>query len=611
MLVLKYNPGFLPDQSLIDSFCIRLAELESLLETLRETKGNSNVHRLVIGPRGSGKTMLVLRVAAEVRRDPDLSAKFFPLVLPEEHYEVSTCGEFWLECVDRLATSAPPERNGINLRLTHKELRGVASDRDLEDRCLATLVDFARRADKRLLVTVENLNTLFADMADPDAGWRLRKVLQTEPRIMLLATATCRFAEIDHPEHALYNFFGMLALPSLRTEECAAVWEKVSGKETVGREIRSIEILTGGSPRLIAITAQFGGGLSFEKLLDELMRLVDDHTEYFKSHIEALPAQERRVYLALAEAWKPATASEVAKLALLQSSHCSAHLKRLASRGAVVETGGTPRRKEYYLAERLYNIYYLIRKRGGPGALVEALIRFMASFYSVSEVTGRSAHVVNESEASCSDSSRYGESTDPVMVGRAVEAIINKGRVLSAAGKDHEALRVYDPIEKWLENGASGKLAKDLEIAILDRAAIAIQLEAPAQAIKIANRVIGNGLSDSARNRARALWIRAEARYASGEISGCHSDIDEVLASLPESDASLNLAINQLVLFGVRLGLDRVLTSIEKSPAADLLLPLSTALAQELGRNPRVSKEVAEVARDLRNEIAKVRANLG
>ena len=664
MLVMKYNPSFLPDQSLIDSFCVRLAELESLLETLRETKGNSNVHRLVIGPRGSGKTMLVLRVAAEVRRDPDLSAKFFPLVLPEEHYEVSTCGEFWLECVGRLAASAPPESNGIDLRLTHEELRGVASDRDLEDRCLATLVDFARRADKRLLVTVENLNTLFADMADPDADWRLRKVLQTEPRIILLATATCTFAEIDHPEHALYNFFGTLELSSLRTEECAALWDRVSVKETVGREIRSIEILTGGSPRLIATIAQFGGGLSSEKLLDELMRLVDDHTEYFKSHIEALPAQERRVYLALAEAWKPATAREVAKLARLQSSHCSAHLKRLASRGAVVETGGTPRRKEYYLAERLYNIYYLVRKRGGPGALVEALIRFMASFYSVSEQMGRWAHVVNESEESSSDSrplvadatarlieilprhrtellgrlpesftgaageapllqhtgpaletyseiiDRYGESTDPAVVARVVEAIINKSQVLSAAGKDHDALRVYDPIEKWLENGPSGRLANDLEIAILNRAAIAIKVEAPGKAIEIANRVISNGMSDSARNRARALWIRAEARYAIGEIGGCHSDIDEALVSLPRSDAQLDLAINQLVLFGIRLGLDQVLTSIEESPSADLLLPLSTALAQELGRNPRVSKEVAEVAHDLRDEIANVRTNL-
>ena len=954
MALMKYNPSFLPDQALIDSFCVRLVEFESLLETLRETKGDSNVHRLVIGPRGSGKTTLVLRVAAETRRDPELSAMFFPLVLPEERYEVSTCGEFWLECVGRLAACAPAERNGIDLQMTYEELRRVASDRELEDRCLATLLDFARRADRRLLVIVESLNTLFEETSDPDVGWRLRKVLQTEPRIMLLATATCRFDEIDHPEHALYNFFETLALSGLRTNECAALWERVSGKQTAGREIRSIEILTGGSPRLISIIAQFGGGISFERLLDELMQLVDDHTEYFKSHIEALPSQERRVYLALAEIWKPATASEVATHARLQSSHCSAHLKRLISRGVVAEAGGTPRRKEYYLTERLYNIYYLVRKRGGPAALVEALIRFMASFYSASELIGRWARIVEESEESRSGGSslvpdaiarlieilpgrrtelldrlpesfveavgeatlwqytrpglavaqstspdlamapelaalvqkmdksnfasddrrlaevcdeiiawsgansgvgvrmalagawlnkgallastdkmeealqcfrqaakysandvqlgmalinqglalasirraeeavqafdevcarfsrrdspelvglvagaffngglayrelgrthealrewdhgiglveqhptsvtvdcafksclnkagtlselerfgdalncyeratallessehlrnnhayagrllmnkalallhvgrfdhaleasdeslneleraiqapelqelragalsirgsalerlerdeealktyseiihRYSKSTDPAIVERVVEAIINKSQVLSTTGRVHDALRVYDPIELWLENGAPSRLAEVLEIAILNRAAIAIEVGAPGQAIEAASRVIGQGSSDSARNGARALWIRAEARYATGDITGCRSDIDEALVFLPQSDAPLHLAINQLVLFGARLGVDQVLASIERSPSADLLLPLSTALAQELGQNPRVSKEVAEVARDLREDIAKVSASL-
>ena len=33
-------------------------------------------------------------------------------------------------------------------------------------------------------------------------------------------------------------------------------------------------------------------------------------------------------------------------------------LGRLAKRGTVAIEGGTPRRKEYYLTERLYNIYY-------------------------------------------------------------------------------------------------------------------------------------------------------------------------------------------------------------------------------------------------------------
>ena len=396
MSVKKYNPGFLSDQELIDSFCVRRAEFESLVETLRETQGNSNVHRMVIGPRGSGKTTLLLRVATEVRRDSNLSAKFFPLVLSEEHYEVSTCGEFWLDCLGQLAEQLPSREDAPDLRLSYEDLRQVRDDRDLGDRCLAALLDFADYEGKRLLIIAENLNMMFEEMNDRDAGWRLRKVLQTEPRIMLFASATSRFDEIDHPDQALYDFFDVLTLCRLSTRECANLWSRVSGKKTLDREIRSIEILTGGNPRLVAIVARFGGGLSFRTLMDEILDLVDDHTEYFKSHLESLPAQERRVYLALAALWKPATSKEIAARARLTTSHCSAHIKRLMRRGAVEERGGTARRKVYYVTERMYNIYYLLRKRGGPSEVISALIRFMAAYYSADELIALGANIAQE-----------------------------------------------------------------------------------------------------------------------------------------------------------------------------------------------------------------------
>ena len=47
---------------------------------------------------------------------------------------------------------------------------------------------------------------LFADMDDPDAGWRLRHTLQTEPHIVLLGSATSRFDEIDQPRPCAVRF---------------------------------------------------------------------------------------------------------------------------------------------------------------------------------------------------------------------------------------------------------------------------------------------------------------------------------------------------------------------------------------------------------------------
>ena len=395
----KYNPGFLSDDELVASFCVRTSEFESIVEMLRECTGSSNPHQIVIGPRGSGKTSLLLRVAAEVRRNTGLSSGFFPIVFAEESYEVATAGEFWLECLSRLAAQASCREGDPNLRRTYEELRTIHDDWTLAERCLVTLLDFSDREGKRLVLMVENLNMMFRDMADADAGWRLRKLLQIESRIMLIATATSRFAEIDNPDHALYDLFRVLTLQPLDTNECAVLWETVSGRCPQPETIRSLEVLTGGSPRLIAIVARFGAERSFRELMADLLDLVDDHTEYFKSHIESLPAQERRVYLALAELWKPATTREVAARSRLETSKCSAQLTRLIERGVVQVAGGSARRKQYYLSERLYNIYYLMRRSRGPDSLIEALVKFMESYYSPHELRDIGARMAHEAES--------------------------------------------------------------------------------------------------------------------------------------------------------------------------------------------------------------------
>ena len=422
MLARKYNPGFLTDDELVASFCVRTNEFDSIIEVLRECTGRSNPHQLVIGPRGSGKTTLLLRVAVEIRRDPELSTAFYPIVFAEESYEVATTGEFWLECLSRLAVQAPKRQGEPDLNLSYEELRTVRDDRTLAERCLGALLDFADREGKRLVLVVENLNMMFKDMLDRDAGWRLRKILQTEPRIVLLASATSRFDEIANPDQALYELFRVSTLRPLNTNECAILWEVVCGQNRPPETIRSLEILTGGSPRLLAIVARFGAELSYRELMADLLDLVDDHTEYFKSHLETLPAQERRVYLALADLWKPANTREIADRARLDTSKCSAQLKRLTERGATQAVGGTTRRKQYYLSERLYNIYYLLRRSRGPDNLVEALVHFMEAFYSPAELRDIGANIVLEVEGSDVATKVFQQTTLARLVARPVMA---------------------------------------------------------------------------------------------------------------------------------------------------------------------------------------------
>ncbi len=383
---MKFNPGFLSDQELVDSFCVRVPEFEMLVQTIRESTDSSNPHQLVVGPRGSGKTTLLLRVAVEVKRDPELRRAWLPVVFPEESYEVATCGEFWMQCLTHLANQTPQDGGGIDLARAVAEVRTERDDQRLAARCLAAVLDFAIQEDRRLLLIVENLNMLFDDINDPDVGWQLRHTLQNEPRILVLASATSRFDEIERYGRAMYDLFNVQELQRLDTDACAVIWKEASHRDPDKGVIRSLEILTGGNPRLLAIIARFGAMLSFRELMDNLLTLVDDHTEYFKSHLDALGVQERRVYLALARLWRPATAREVSEHARLPTNNCSALLGRLVDRGAVQIAGGRPRRKQYYVAERMYNIYYLLRIGRGSDRLVEALVRFMRSFYSPSEL---------------------------------------------------------------------------------------------------------------------------------------------------------------------------------------------------------------------------------
>ena len=382
-----YNPGFLSDEELTASFCVRTSEFESLMESLRESTGAVNQHVVVIGPRGSGKTTLLLRVAAELRSNAALSSRLFPVVFAEESYEVGTCGEFWLEALSRLADQAPDRPGQPDLHRSVAEIRKESDDQALQDRCLGALLDFADRHGRRLVLVVENLNMIFADMQDDDAGWRLRKTLQTESRVLLLGSATSRFGEIDRPDKALYDLFKIVQLRPLDHNECAVLWKQVSGKRPGDGRILALKILTGGSPRLLAIVARFGAERSFRELMSSLLHLVDDNTAYFKNHLESLPCQERRVYLALGALWRPSTAREVADRARMDdTSKCSAQLGRLVDRGVVAAVDDASHRKEYYLTERMYNIYYLLRKSRGKDNVVQALVAFMLDFYSLPDL---------------------------------------------------------------------------------------------------------------------------------------------------------------------------------------------------------------------------------
>ena len=384
----KFNPGtFQPDDEVIRQFVVRHRELALVLDVVRNNlDAPACQHVLLVAPRGRGKTMLLARVAAEVRTNAALAERLVPVRFMEESQEVFDIGDFWLETLFHLAGETAESHPDLSRELsaTHTDLAGRWAGEDLEDRARAAVLDAADRLDKKLVLMVENLQTLSRDV-DGDFGWKLRKTLQTEPRIMLLATATSRFAGLDDADEPFFELFRPICLEPLDTEECRRVWQMVGGEDR-GREIRPLQILTGGNPRLLVIVADFARHRSLRQLMEELVTLIDDHTEYFRGHLEGFAKTERRVYLAVIDLWQPSSTGEVARRARLDVRSVSALLKRLVDRGAVI-VEGSGRKRWYAAAERLYSIYYKLRRQRDEAALVRSLIDFMVVFYSKDELT--------------------------------------------------------------------------------------------------------------------------------------------------------------------------------------------------------------------------------
>ena len=292
----KFNPGtFQPDDEVIRQFVVRHRELDIVLDVVRNNlDAPSCQHVLLVAPRGRGKTMLLARVAAEVRTNAALAERLVPVRFMEESQEVFDIGDFWLEALFHLAGETAKSHPDLSQELsaTHTDLAGRWTREDLEDRARAAVLDAADRLDKKLVLMVENLQTLSRDV-DGDFGWKLRKTLQTEPRIMLLATATSRFAGLDDANAPFFESFRTVCLEPLDTEECRRVWQMVGGEDR-GSEIRPLQILTGGNPRLLVIVADFARHRSLRQLMEELVTLIDDHTEYFRGHLEGFAKTERR-----------------------------------------------------------------------------------------------------------------------------------------------------------------------------------------------------------------------------------------------------------------------------------------------------------------------------
>ena len=581
----KFNPGtFQSDDEVIRQFVVRKHELAIVLDILRgNVDSPSCQHVLLVAPRGRGKTMLLARVAAELRTDGELSERLLPVRFMEESLEIFDMVDFWLETLFYLAresATCDPELSR-ELRDAHAALFARRREEELlEEHARATVREAVDRLGRQIVLMVENMQALCGDV-DDDFGWKLRQALQSEPQITLLATATSRFEGLDDARQPFYELFRIICLKPLDTQECRRLWQMVSGDRSPRngqaggtqanvrtgvvseREIRPLEILTGGSPRLLVIVAEFTRHRSLRQLMEDLVKLVDEHTEYFRSHLEAFAKTERRVYLAVIDLWQPSSTGEVAARARMEVRTASTLLGRLVGRGAVI-TEGSGRKRLYAAAERLYSIYYKLRRERDEAAVVRNLIRFMAVFYTEAEVSEMAGKL--SVEAVQSPAIREG-------IERAVAEVPEIGRVFSSMawlnveGTSHQAgtidneriKRLVEEVEAAHSEGKFETVIKSVDWFLASENADSLQVPTPIVALLIFAKALAyqelgeldmaiatydevvahfgdSNVPELQKSVARALFNRGLKEGQLGKVEAEIATYDEVVARFGASD---------------------------------------------------------------------------
>ena len=404
-----YNPHLLSKEELIGLFSARRNLLEQLhMDLSRCPPQQTPQHHLLVAQRGMGKTTLLRRLQFAVEDEPDLAAVWLPLAFPEEQYNVARLSDLWLNCIDALGDAL--ERLGFEAEAESLDSeRDALLDLDEERRArdtLALLVDTAMRFEKRLVLLIDNVDLILERISEQ--GWALREVLSEQPAVLLIG-ASARALETSYKyDQPFYDFFQIHELRGLSLDETtdllrhyAELWQGKEVLRVVHQEsarIRTLHTLTGGNPRTIALLYNIlARGLDGDVRTD-LEGLLDHCTPLYKARLEALASQQQRVVHALAVHWYPATAADVSAELRLEVKAVSSQLTRLVKAGVVEAVPYDPATKTgFQLAERFFNIWYLMRATRRARRRLTWLVQFLKMFYNQAQLrTHALLHMANE-----------------------------------------------------------------------------------------------------------------------------------------------------------------------------------------------------------------------
>jgi DNA-binding MarR family transcriptional regulator len=411
-----YNTGRMPPDQVIAAFAARQPVLDRIIADLAAEKPKSRAqHHLIVGQRGMGKTMLLARIAAELRTEPALNARFIPLIFAEEQYAVDRLSKFWLNCLDSLADAreqagdakAVVEIDATVARLTAGSASSVKEDQPLADDVYSAFAKAAQTSGQRPVLLVDNLQLVFERLPERQQH-SLRELLMRPGAPILVGASPSPPPQTQDYGAAFYDHFKVHYLRPLEESEMrdlllhlAEAAQRDDVRQRVLQHPARLKVLrhlTGGNPRT-TLTLFFLYAEDFApSVFGDLEGLLDRVTPLYKARFEELTTQQQVITSAIANHWDPVTASKLAQATGLPTGTISPQLDRLEKIGTIERVDLFDESSTgYQIAERFFNIWFLMRSASRRQRReVEFLTRFLESFYEPSDRIRLARHMMNE-----------------------------------------------------------------------------------------------------------------------------------------------------------------------------------------------------------------------
>ena len=415
----KYMPDQIPVDELRATFAARHHTLRYLVKSLRnQAHARTLTSYLITGPRGSGKTTLIRMLCLKLEKVAELRQAWLPVRFPEELPTVTSLRDLLGKTLEILAEADIPGAQDWHQRVEEQD-----DEAQGQDIAIAGLQWIAREQNRRLVLFIENLDLVFDRGLTHTTQATLRRLLMTEPFMMIIGSAVRPFPELQSYDKAFFNYFCPVELEPLSEEQAykilkrRAKWDGNKDFEQQQHEhrgkIRAISFLTGGNPRLLLMLYEILTHHEVQSAVQALRRLVDELTPLLKDILEhQLAKQQVKVVDALMQLDGNATPSQLAGKSRLSLNIVTSQLKRLEEARIVEVTGGGKGRPAWYsIRDRLFYTWYQMRYLQPGRRRIELFVQVLQIWFEADERMQRlhdlcatsescdKAHVVASAEA--------------------------------------------------------------------------------------------------------------------------------------------------------------------------------------------------------------------